>query len=135
MVIWADPAKSDLRAIHDFIASDSKYYAKKVVQDIVDRTNILEEYPRIGRKAPEIDDENIREISRIHTGFSTRSNRRKYMSSGSFTADGILHQPMSTESKNPNRSTSPQNAKFKDLTPLTRGRNGRQRDQRGSLLG
>jgi len=62
MVIWADPAKSDLRAIHDFIASDSKYYAKKVVQDIVDRANILEEYPRIGRKAPEIDDENIREI-------------------------------------------------------------------------
>jgi plasmid stabilization system protein ParE len=52
MVIWADPAKSDLRAIHDFIASDSKYYAKKVVQDIIDRTNILEEYPRIGRKAP-----------------------------------------------------------------------------------
>ena len=62
MVIWANPAKSDLRAIHDFIASDSKYYAKKVVQDIVDRTNILKEYPRIGRKAPEIDDENIREI-------------------------------------------------------------------------
>jgi plasmid stabilization system protein ParE len=23
MVIWADPAKSDLRAIYDFIASDS----------------------------------------------------------------------------------------------------------------
>ena len=42
MVIWAEPAKSDLRAIHDFIASDSKYYAKKVVQDIMDRTNILE---------------------------------------------------------------------------------------------
>jgi plasmid stabilization system protein ParE len=62
MVIWADPAKSDLRAIHDFITSDSKYYAKKVVQDIIDRTNILEAYPRIGRKAPEIDDENIREI-------------------------------------------------------------------------
>jgi toxin ParE1/3/4 len=62
MVIWADPAKSDLRAIHDFIASDSKYYAKKVVNDIIDRTNILEEYPMIGRKAPEIDDENIREI-------------------------------------------------------------------------
>jgi plasmid stabilization system protein ParE len=54
MVIWAGPAKSDLRAIHDFIASDSKYYAKKVVQDIVDRANILEKYPRIGRMAPEI---------------------------------------------------------------------------------
>ena len=62
MVIWAGPAKTDLRAIHDFIASDSRYYAKKVVQDIIDRTNILKEYPMIGRKAPEIDDENIREI-------------------------------------------------------------------------
>jgi toxin ParE1/3/4 len=56
MVIWADPAKADLRAIHDFIASDSKFYAKKVVQDIMNRANILEEYPRIGRKAPDIDD-------------------------------------------------------------------------------
>jgi toxin ParE1/3/4 len=62
MVIWADPAKSDLRAIHDFIASTSTYYAKKVVQDILDKTNILDEYPGIGRKAPEIEDENIREI-------------------------------------------------------------------------
>ena len=44
MVIWADPAKSDLRAIHDFIASDSKYYAKKVVLDILDKTNILEDH-------------------------------------------------------------------------------------------
>lgn len=62
MVIWAAPAKTDLKAIHDFIASDSKYYAKKVIQDIIDRTNIIETYPMIGRKVPEIDDENIREI-------------------------------------------------------------------------
>lgn len=44
------------------VASDSKYYAKKIVQDIIDRTNIIETYPMIGRKVPEIDDENIREI-------------------------------------------------------------------------
>jgi plasmid stabilization system protein ParE len=62
MVIWADPAKIDLKAIYDFIASDSKYYAKKVVQDIIDRTNIIEAYPTIGRKVPELDDENVREI-------------------------------------------------------------------------
>lgn len=30
MVSWSDPAKADLRAIHDFIAHDSSYYAKKV---------------------------------------------------------------------------------------------------------
>jgi len=47
MVIWAAPAKSDLRAVHDFIASDSKYYATKVVRDIVAKTNILGEYPRL----------------------------------------------------------------------------------------
>ncbi|KFZ45166.1 hypothetical protein KD27_00905 [Smithella sp. D17] len=62
MVIWAGPAKTDLKAIYDFVASDSKYYAKKIVQDIIDRTNIIETYPMIGRKVPEIDDENIREI-------------------------------------------------------------------------
>ncbi len=45
MVIWADPAKSDLRTIHDFIASGSRYYAKKVVQDIMDRTNIFGRIP------------------------------------------------------------------------------------------
>ena len=62
MVIWAEPAKIVLKAIHDFIASDSKYYAKKVIQDIIDSTNIIETYPLIGRKVPETDDENIREI-------------------------------------------------------------------------
>ena len=44
------------------IAAGSKYYAKKVIQDIIDRTNIIEKYPMIGRKVPEIDDENVREI-------------------------------------------------------------------------
>jgi plasmid stabilization system protein ParE len=34
VVIWTELAKADLRAIHDFIAHDSRYYAKKVVQDI-----------------------------------------------------------------------------------------------------
>ena len=32
------------------------------VRDIVEKTNILEEYPGTGRKAPEIGDENVREI-------------------------------------------------------------------------
>ncbi|MDI9570107.1 MAG: type II toxin-antitoxin system RelE/ParE family toxin [Pseudomonadota bacterium] len=62
VVSWTGPAKSDLRAIHDFIAADSKYYAKKVVRDIIAKTSILEAYPLIGRKTPEIDDEKIREI-------------------------------------------------------------------------
>jgi len=30
MVKWSAPAKRDLKQIHDYIAKDSKYYAKKV---------------------------------------------------------------------------------------------------------
>lgn len=63
MVIWSEPAKADLRSIHDFIAHDSKYYAKKVTQDIASKTDILTELPRVGRMVPEFGDENIRELS------------------------------------------------------------------------
>lgn len=62
MVIWSDPAKADLRSIHDFIAHDSKHYAKMVTQDIATRTDILTEFPRMGRMVPEINNENIREL-------------------------------------------------------------------------
>lgn len=62
MVIWTDPAKLDLRDIHDYIARDSKYYAQKVSQDIVDKSAKLNLFPEIGRIVPEIDDPNIREV-------------------------------------------------------------------------
>jgi len=63
MVIWTEPARTDLRSIHDFIARDSKFYAKKVVQSIREKTDILEKLPSIGKKVAEIDDENIKELS------------------------------------------------------------------------
>ncbi|MBI5894095.1 MAG: type II toxin-antitoxin system RelE/ParE family toxin [Deltaproteobacteria bacterium] len=62
MVIWTNPAKIDLRDIHDYIARDSKYYAQKVSQDIIDKSEKLNLFPEIGRIVPEIDDPNIREI-------------------------------------------------------------------------
>ena len=62
MVIWSTPAKADLRSIHDFIATDSRHYAKKVVQDLIDKTDILDRLPRIGRVVPELGDDNIREL-------------------------------------------------------------------------
>ena len=49
-MIWSLPAKSDLRSIHDFIGHDSRFYAKKVVHDIREKTNVLEQLPRAGRK-------------------------------------------------------------------------------------
>ncbi len=63
MVIWSEPAKADLRSIHDFIAHDSRFYAKKVVQDIREKTDILEQLPKAGRKVPELKEDHVKELS------------------------------------------------------------------------
>jgi toxin ParE1/3/4 len=62
MVKWSGPAKQDLKQIHDFIARDSERYAKKVTTDFVIRSEALQRFPEMGRKIPEIDDPNIREL-------------------------------------------------------------------------
>lgn len=63
MVIWSEPARTDLRSIHDFIAHDSQHYAKKVTQDIREKTDVLDGLPKVGKKVPELNDENVRELS------------------------------------------------------------------------
>jgi plasmid stabilization system protein ParE len=63
MVIWTEPAKTDLRSIHDFIAHDSRHYAKKVTQEIREKTDILDKLPRMGKMVAEIDDETVKELS------------------------------------------------------------------------
>lgn len=62
MVIWSIPAKQDLKKIYDYIARDSKYYAEKVSQDIVEKSDLLHKFPKIGRIVPEIGEVNIREV-------------------------------------------------------------------------
>ena len=43
MVKWSRPAKLDLKQIHGYIAKDSRYYAKKVANNIVEKTEELKE--------------------------------------------------------------------------------------------
>lgn len=62
MVVWSYPARADLKRIHDFISSDSAHYAKKVVQEIREKTSILNELPNIGKVVPEISDPSVREL-------------------------------------------------------------------------
>ena len=62
MVIWSLPAKKNLKQIYDYIAKDSKYYAKNVTQNIVEKTEQLSEFQEMGRVVPEIGDLNIREL-------------------------------------------------------------------------
>ncbi|MCH8318528.1 MAG: type II toxin-antitoxin system RelE/ParE family toxin [Bacteroidetes bacterium] len=62
MVEWSIPAKQDLKQIHDYIARDSVFYAEKVVEEIVEKSEILNDYPEIGRIVPELGDKNIRQL-------------------------------------------------------------------------
>jgi toxin ParE1/3/4 len=62
MVIWSEPAKVDLRSIHDFIAHNSRHYAKKVTQDIREKTDILDRLPKVGKKVPELNDDAVKEL-------------------------------------------------------------------------
>ena len=59
---WSQRARADLKAIHDYIAADSPANAKSVVRDILARTAALPDTPRIGRREPELDDPDIREV-------------------------------------------------------------------------
>ena len=51
-----------MKQIHDYIAMDSRYYAKKVAQTIVEKTEDLISFPERGRIVPEIGDTRVREI-------------------------------------------------------------------------
>mgnify|MGYP000695124029 CR=1 FL=1 len=62
MVIWTNPARADLKNIHDFIAEDSKYYAKKVAQEIREKTDILNELPNVGKMVSEVGKSDIQEL-------------------------------------------------------------------------
>ncbi len=62
MVKWTDHALAQLRHIHDYIAHDSPFYAKRVSEAMVRKTVGLDELPYQGRKVPELNEEYIREL-------------------------------------------------------------------------
>jgi len=61
-IVWARRAVQDLEAIASYIAQDSPAYANNVVRSVVNQTKTLANFPRAGRKVPEFDDEDIREV-------------------------------------------------------------------------
>lgn len=62
MVILSNTAKNDLKKIHDYILRDSKFYANKVIDEIISKVDRLNDYPQMGRIIPEMADPMIREI-------------------------------------------------------------------------
>jgi len=61
-IVWSSRAAQDLDSITEYIAADSPAYAGVVLKNIVNQTRILARFPQAGRKVPEFDYENIREL-------------------------------------------------------------------------
>lgn len=61
-VIWSPDALDDLKSIFDYIAKDSPERAAIFIERLIEASDHLEEFPHSGRKIPEIDKPNAREL-------------------------------------------------------------------------
>jgi addiction module RelE/StbE family toxin len=59
---WSESAKKDLKNILHCISQDSPSYAEFFLNGILEKIDYLEEFPQTGRKVPESDDPNDREL-------------------------------------------------------------------------
>lgn len=55
-------AKEDMNQIEEYISRDSIYYANKTIEEIVEKIKYLSMFPYMGRKIPEYNNINLREI-------------------------------------------------------------------------
>jgi len=61
-VHWTDTAQDHLAAIHAYIAKDSSEYALRMVDRLTRRSQQIAEFPLSGRRVPEYDLDQIREV-------------------------------------------------------------------------
>ena len=61
-VHWTSAALRHLQAIHDYLAQDSKRYARRMVDRLTRRSQNLADQPLIGAVAEEYENKDIREI-------------------------------------------------------------------------
>jgi toxin ParE1/3/4 len=59
---WTEPAISDLDGIRDYIGKDSEYYASRFIGRIIEAVERLVYFPEMGRRVPEAEEENVREL-------------------------------------------------------------------------
>lgn len=59
---WWKTADNDLMQIYNYIYEDSIYYAVKTINEITELTENIKIFPYMGRKIPEINQGNIREL-------------------------------------------------------------------------
>ncbi|NVM34218.1 MAG: type II toxin-antitoxin system RelE/ParE family toxin [Candidatus Lokiarchaeota archaeon] len=59
---WSQTSENDLNEIIDYIAQDSLEYALSFYEEVREKVENLVQFPKMGRKVPELDDPNIREL-------------------------------------------------------------------------
>jgi toxin ParE1/3/4 len=60
-VVWSPAALEDVESLAEYIARDSEFYARAVVDKILNAARKLKDFPSAGRIVPELEDETIRE--------------------------------------------------------------------------
>lgn len=61
-VKFTDQSIDDLNDIAEYISNDSVFYAELQIQKLINRTDILENFPQIGRIVPELNLKSVRKI-------------------------------------------------------------------------
>jgi toxin ParE1/3/4 len=61
-ILWTEAAREDLRAIHAFIARDSRVYARRMVNRIRTTVERLRRFPGSGTRVQEWDRPELREV-------------------------------------------------------------------------
>ena len=61
-VIWTEPALQELDAIAEYIALDNPAAASRLVEEIFDKTDRLENFPKTGRIPPELPNSVYRDV-------------------------------------------------------------------------
>ena len=68
-VHWTETAESHLDAIYEHIAQDSPIYALRTIDRITRRSQQITEFPWSGRRVPEYDMDQIREVFLARVGW------------------------------------------------------------------
>ena len=61
-VIWTDPALEQLDSIAEFIALDKPEAARAVVRRVIETTQHVERFLKLGRPVPELPDRRYRQV-------------------------------------------------------------------------
>lgn len=61
-IIWLNKANTDLIEIYNYISKNSFYYAKKTIDEIIKKAEILSDFPYIGEKIDNISNGEYRKI-------------------------------------------------------------------------